>query len=190
MAKPYRRCMLCPEQMRRKGFCMEHFNMIRTNRKMQIQLYLPDCQVPGCEQMEEKAGLCGRHYNQKARGEEFVLEDPRYVRKECPVHDCIRPAIGRAFLCKVHQKLSWRYRIPEEQIPVLYSPDSKCASCGSPDNLSVDHDHSCCAVNYASCGECNRGMLCRSCNSALGMLKDDPERVRSLLAYIESGSRI
>lgn len=40
----------------------------------------------------------------------------------------------------------------------------------------VDHDHTTGKV---------RGMLCRNCNVALGLLKDDKQRVRALLVYVE-----
>lgn len=31
-----------------------------------------------------------------------------------------------------------------------------------------------------------RGLLCRSCNHALGLVEDDPETLRNLAAYIET----
>jgi hypothetical protein len=30
-----------------------------------------------------------------------------------------------------------------------------------------------------------RGLLCRLCNAALGLLKDDPERISNLLSYLQ-----
>lgn len=41
--------------------------------------------------------------------------------------------------------------------------------------LVVDHDHA--TGKY-------RGLLCDNCNTALGKLKDDPARIKSLLAYV------
>lgn len=62
-----------------------------------------------------------------------------------------------------------------------------CAACGFPETridrktkkqkkLHVDHCHKTGRV---------RGLLCNNCNSALGLLKDDPARVAGLLAYAE-----
>lgn len=54
-----------------------------------------------------------------------------------------------------------------------------CAGCFFPaenQTLSVDHDHATGQV---------RGLLCAPCNSAVGMLKECPERARSILKYIE-----
>ena len=42
--------------------------------------------------------------------------------------------------------------------------------------LVVDHDHKTGAF---------RGILCRQCNAALGMLNDDPVLIRKLLVYLE-----
>jgi hypothetical protein len=60
-----------------------------------------------------------------------------------------------------------------------------CASCGNPPTgkghtakLFVDHCHTTGKV---------RGLLCHSCNVALGLLRDDPVRIRALLAFVERG---
>ena len=59
-----------------------------------------------------------------------------------------------------------------------------CEVCGSMENLCIDHDHSCCS-GKSSCGECIRGVLCRSCNQAEGFLKSNPELARKLADYLE-----
>ena len=62
-----------------------------------------------------------------------------------------------------------------------------CASCDRPEtrtdlrngdalDLAVDHDHVTGQV---------RALLCNSCNIALGLLQDDPERIEQLLRYIQ-----
>lgn len=62
----------------------------------------------------------------------------------------------------------------------------KCKSCGDipPEGkrLVIDHDHSCCP-GPASCGKCVRYLLCSNCNTALGLLKEDPDRIQALLDY-------
>jgi len=60
--------------------------------------------------------------------------------------------------------------------------DYKCACCGTHENevtrkrLFIDHNH--------KTGEV-RALLCHSCNVSLGLLKEDPERIASLLSYLK-----
>lgn len=55
-----------------------------------------------------------------------------------------------------------------------------CAICDSkPKTLSVDHNHSTHKV---------RGLLCRPCNSALGLFKDNPNFLRHAIAYLKNSS--
>ena len=70
--------------------------------------------------------------------------------------------------------------------------DGKCLLClsevsssGRQKRLHVDHDHACCS-GKKSCGKCVRGVLCSSCNTALGLLKDSPELLRKSANYIEN----
>lgn len=56
-----------------------------------------------------------------------------------------------------------------------------CAICGATKNnrgmrLSVDHCHATGQV---------RGLLCGPCNNALGLAKDNPERLRRMADYLE-----
>lgn len=54
-----------------------------------------------------------------------------------------------------------------------------CFSCGEVeiDRLAVDHDHLTGKI---------RGILCKRCNSALGLLRDNPNIIRKLAEYIEN----
>jgi hypothetical protein len=69
---------------------------------------------------------------------------------------------------------------------ILNEQGGVCASCGEPESecgpngkaklLVVDHDHA---------GSFVRGLLCASCNKALGFANDDPAKLRKLANYIE-----
>ena len=64
-----------------------------------------------------------------------------------------------------------------------------CAICGTKvAALHVDHDHSCCPSRKSTtCGECVRGLICGQCNRALGLMRDDPRRLRRAADYLEHG---
>lgn len=78
----------------------------------------------------------------------------------------------------------------EDYNSLLEKQKSKCAACGSDEaggqgSFHVDHDHKCCP-SEKSCGKCVRALLCMRCNSALGIVKDSPELLQSLLHYLNS----
>jgi len=79
----------------------------------------------------------------------------------------------------------WRrvYGISEqERLHMLRTQGNVCAACGNAfkdgKDTTVDHDHITGRV---------RGILCRGCNLALGLLKDSPARVHKLEVYIRGG---
>lgn len=68
-----------------------------------------------------------------------------------------------------------KYGISEFQITALRS-NTKCFICKREKKLHIDHCHSTGKV---------RGMLCVGCNTGIGALMDDPEVMRSAIAYVE-----
>jgi len=62
------------------------------------------------------------------------------------------------------------YKMTPEQLDQMWSEQGGvCKMCSLPTNkLCVDHDHNCCP-GKASCGKCIRGILCHTCNIALGV---------------------
>lgn len=89
-----------------------------------------------------------------------------------------------------HERGFSRYGLTEEEYnDLLEAQNGGCAVCGSkvpggPGRFHVDHDHMCCPSGK-SCGRCVRGLLCIQCNTAAGLLQDDPVRILALLEYIE-----
>lgn len=70
-------------------------------------------------------------------------------------------------------------RMLEEQNSVCLVcclPETSTDSSGRTKSLAVDHDHVTGQV---------RALLCQACNQVLGQMSEDPERIRSLLAYAE-----
>jgi len=52
----------------------------------------------------------------------------------------------------------------------------RCEVCGKTDRLNWDHNHE--TGDY-------RGTLCSGCNTALGLMGEDPERLRAAAMYLE-----
>jgi hypothetical protein len=91
------------------------------------------------------------------------------------------------------------YRLtPEQYGELLAKQGGRCAVCGTDDpgksrgrevgRFAVDHDHDCCPGRN-SCGRCIRGLLCRGCNTGIGLLGDDPDRLAAAGRYIKEARR-
>lgn len=85
-------------------------------------------------------------------------------------------------------KRTWQYHrlrqygITQEDFDALLKQqDNVCAICEKPciteQPLSIDHDHTTNKV---------RGLLCRKCNSGIGMLGDSPLLLEKALKYLKS----
>jgi hypothetical protein len=47
--------------------------------------------------------------------------------------------------------------------------------------IHVDHDHRCCKAKNRSCGKCVRGLLCHTCNIAVGYIEQYGDLARAYL---------
>jgi hypothetical protein len=78
---------------------------------------------------------------------------------------------------------------------MLEQSNGGCYICGKTKEqnkeryLSVDHDHSCCKERQ-SCGKCVRGILCDTCNRAVGLLQDNPENAMAVAMYIKNNKPV
>ena len=54
-----------------------------------------------------------------------------------------------------------------------------CEICHSKDSLVVDHCHTSGVV---------RGVLCSPCNTAIGLMKEDPERLQAAIEYVKQAA--
>jgi hypothetical protein len=62
-----------------------------------------------------------------------------------------------------------------------------CEVCGTTEgDIGIDHDHRCGAGHPISkgCDRCYRGILCSSCNGALGLLGESVDRMMALASYL------
>ena len=88
--------------------------------------------------------------------------------------------------CRRIKTLTYRYGISNEDYDsFMHTQKGVCAICGTATptenhdetrpNLYVDHCHTSGAV---------RGLLCSSCNTGLGLFKDNPERLKAAIQYL------
>jgi recombination endonuclease VII len=85
-----------------------------------------------------------------------------------------------------------KYRLRlDDYFALLESQGGRCAICRveaprdpRTNRFHVDHDHQCCPGSGRSCGQCVRGLLCHSCNTALGNFGDDVDRLHAAVRYL------
>jgi hypothetical protein len=86
----------------------------------------------------------------------------------------------RRSLRQTHLKKKYGISLDEYE-RLLEAQDGGCAICYRPPrddiSLHVDHDHETGFI---------RGLLCFPCNNALGLMKDDPDRLRAALRYLDT----
>lgn len=173
----------CPKRVSTRGLCAYHYRMARRGA-LEVPESLgvtvnPPCTFEGCTTPQDCKGLCKAHYDQIRKGGNLreVRDWGKYAKGEhiCAIPSCRKPAIS-AGLCQNHKTLQVRYRLsPERMVEVWTDPRCENPGCGATENLHMDHDH--------ATGEF-RGLLCNGCNSALGFLREDRERILRLAEYI------
>jgi hypothetical protein len=146
------------------------------------------CSVEGCTRVERCKRLCNHHYFKEYDGKRRHDAGRRLTQKKF-YH--ANPGRQRAYERKYRAK--HRDRLRSELAGRRYGKDKDwfsktiiaqgnlCAMCGEEFGIGswrpcVDHHH---ASNTA------RAILHHNCNTALGLLKENPERCRRAAEYLE-----
>jgi hypothetical protein len=92
-----------------------------------------------------------------------------------------KTAEGRMHIRRMNLK---KYGLTPEQYDTMHQDQNGlCAVCGNPETASNQYGPLKLAVDHCHNSNVVRGLLCMRCNRSLGMLRDDPEIIESLLAY-------
>jgi hypothetical protein len=146
------------------------------------------CIDAGCTAKHHARGLCNRHHRQWLKGRERDVPIGRRAPKpkaDCEIRDCDRKVIGRG-LCHSHSQQAYSFRIDATEFKAWVNATPGCMICGRNVALEVDHDHSCCDRVRRTCGQCNRGLLCKRCNWAIGRFHDDAELISRAVEYLRT----
>ncbi|AWN04679.1 endonuclease VII [Microbacterium phage Squash] len=156
------------------------------------------CTIDDCDAPLYAKGWCKRHYYRARRNngnplafkiarnfDQFDADGNRWCARarHYVTPDQFEPARPR--WCRMCRRLS-RYNLTPEQYAALPGADGTCALCPRPSS-HIDHDHACCP-GRETCGNCARGVLCRECNTALGLLGE--ERLMKAAEYVKHGGKV
>lgn len=181
----------CGRTKTNSNYCQMHYRRYKKGADLStpskaVKQY---CSVEDCARGVKARGLCTSHYSRYKLGKEvntpLITVQPQTVT-ECIVDNCHQPPSAKN-LCQRHTVQRLNYNITAEDVNFL--SNTPCMICGD-EMAHIDHDSSCCPTgNSKKCGACVRGSLCANCNRALGMMKDDPNRLLNAFEYLESWSR-
>ncbi|UGY90494.1 endonuclease VII domain-containing protein [Streptomyces gobiensis] len=172
-----KKCSRCKRTLRPDAFA--------ENKSMRdgLQAYCRECSAEYYRQRQEARGLTVRERIPVPRG-----------HKRCPQCGEVKPhsewernrtsSDGWASYCRTcraHRNRDHyfrrKYGLSQEELQQLLEEQvGVCVICLAASAEHVDHDHRTGKV---------RGVLCFSCNAALGQFKDRPDAIRRAAAYVE-----
>lgn len=191
----------CDRPHKARGYCQTHYMQFKRGItpvgpiKVRVRAKLPECTEEGCAEPVKAKGLCKVHYQRLLRHGHTRYRDRKKVAEPCAIDACDSHAYAKG-LCHAHylKQRKWasagvdaaRYQ------EMLREQGGVCAIChqpekhrdglsGKPKDLAIDHDHATGAV---------RALLCSSCNTAIGLLGDDPGLIDAAKAYLAKHGKV
>lgn len=149
-----------------RGLCNMHYARHRKAGTLPPRVrFSGPCTAPGCELRAYALGRCRPHYDDARRTGELTAA--------CLVPGCDLGGIVSA-MCQPHGHRHRRYGLTPAALAAI-DANPLCDVCGGP-GQHVDHDH--------ESGDM-RGLLCRNCNTGLGLLNDDRALLATAILYLD-----
>lgn len=176
----------------------ENHNISNTYITFLLYKVMKICKINNCDKIYHAKGLCRKHYIKfKKYGDPLIVINNVEHNGICSIKDCNNKYYAKNY-CEHHynytpvkKKARKKYNLkmynltPEEYEQMLKNQDNKCAICnnyqtttkpnGEIRDLDVDHNHKTGKI---------RGLLCGSCNTGLGLLKEDVLILQNVIKYL------
>lgn len=178
-----------------RGYCQTHYMQFKRGItpvgpiKRRERNKPPECIEEDCHEPVKSKGLCKMHYQRLLRHGHTMYRDRKKPAKPCFIETCDNHAYAKG-LCHAHyiKQRTWQNAgiCAERYQEMLREQSGVCAICGKPEksphrlsgktkNLAIDHCHDTGII---------RGLLCSSCNRAIGLLNDDPSLLAKAYKYV------
>ena len=197
-------CEFCGEtrQVHGNGLCKTCYGRAYMNNGDPTPKARRQRLVKACKHCEEIKVIVGKGFCRTCYDRNWKRGTPEYapkrVKKFCKAVGCDRPRVSHGYCGKhrsrtrddrtadsAHLKRKFGISIDEYEA-ILKKQNGVCAICrnpetrpqpsGKPRRLAVDHCHKTGRV---------RGLLCSNCNTAIGLLNDDPDLITEAAIYLE-----
>lgn len=205
----------CGRTSRTLGFCTGHYTQHQKGRELtplKVKSAEKRCSFDDCDRAHVSGGFCYSHYRQARKGGGLrKIADVRssltrnaHGQKQCRIckswfdvsefrssGSMLDGLDSRCSVCIHASHIERLFNLSSDMYRrILDAQGGGCAVCGGGPGVAgrsfhVDHDHSCCPESGRSCGNCIRGLLCNNCNTAVGLMRDDPARLRAAADYLD-----
>jgi hypothetical protein len=186
----------CGRKHKSRGYCASHYQQYKRGitelgaLKTRQRIKPPCCTEPDCESPVKANGLCAAHYQRLLRHGHTRYRDRKRPAKQCSVDGCDNILYANT-LCHQHYMKFRRWKgwnvTPEVYNLMLKAQNYVCMICGEAEritngksgkirDMAIDHCHATGRI---------RALLCSPCNTAIGLLKDDPATLRKAAEYLE-----
>lgn len=94
----------------------------------------------------------------------------------------------RCIECQAWLHIKRMYDVDRDEYLEVYEKQlGSCATCGARIDLPASGSDRVARLDHCHYSGRPRGLLCRNCNTAMGMVGDNPIILKALLGYIETG---
>lgn len=122
----------------------------------------------------QRTGWDGQHVN--LTGVTLTCTGCRETKPEAAFSPRKAARSGRQSRCRTCRTAWMRQQRGVESTSAHLDAPNNCEVCGAEGRIFLDHDH--------ATGK-HRGWLCIGCNRAIGLVMDDPARLRRLADYLD-----
>lgn len=93
-----------------------------------------------------------------------------------------RPEVYRKYKRNTHLRVQYNIGIDDFE-RLMVAAGGRCQICGASGSKSIRKKHLC--IDHDHTTGRIRGILCDTCNRGIGLLGDNPDRIRAAASYLE-----